>query len=29
VQRLFIWPVDDEIRQLHRFAEEVMPALLG
>lgn len=27
VQRLFIWPVDDEIAQLHRFAEEVLPAL--
>ena len=29
VQRLFIWPVDDEIGQLHRFADEVMPALLA
>jgi hypothetical protein len=27
VQRLFIWPVDEEIAQLHRFAEEVLPAL--
>ena len=27
VQRLFVWPVDDEIRQLHRFSEEVLPAL--
>ena len=29
VQRIFVWPVDDEIRQLHRFAEEVLPALLA
>jgi alkanesulfonate monooxygenase SsuD/methylene tetrahydromethanopterin reductase-like flavin-dependent oxidoreductase (luciferase family) len=28
VQRLFIWPVDDEIGQLHRFAEEILPAVL-
>jgi alkanesulfonate monooxygenase SsuD/methylene tetrahydromethanopterin reductase-like flavin-dependent oxidoreductase (luciferase family) len=27
VQRLFVWPVDDEIAQLHIFAETVMPAL--
>jgi alkanesulfonate monooxygenase SsuD/methylene tetrahydromethanopterin reductase-like flavin-dependent oxidoreductase (luciferase family) len=27
VQRLFVWPVGDEISQLHRFAEEVMPVL--
>jgi alkanesulfonate monooxygenase SsuD/methylene tetrahydromethanopterin reductase-like flavin-dependent oxidoreductase (luciferase family) len=29
VRRLFVWPVDDEIRQLHRFSEEVLPALLA
>jgi hypothetical protein len=27
VQRLFVWPVDDEISQLRSFAETVMPAL--
>jgi alkanesulfonate monooxygenase SsuD/methylene tetrahydromethanopterin reductase-like flavin-dependent oxidoreductase (luciferase family) len=27
VQRLFIWPVADEIEQLHRFSEEVMGQL--
>ncbi len=27
VQRIFIWPVGDELAQLHRFSEEVMPAL--
>ena len=27
VQRLFVWPVDDEIDQLRRFADEVLPAL--
>ena len=27
VQRLFVWPVDDEIGQLRRFADEVLPAL--
>jgi alkanesulfonate monooxygenase SsuD/methylene tetrahydromethanopterin reductase-like flavin-dependent oxidoreductase (luciferase family) len=27
VRRLFVWPVADEIDQLHRFADEVMPAL--
>jgi alkanesulfonate monooxygenase SsuD/methylene tetrahydromethanopterin reductase-like flavin-dependent oxidoreductase (luciferase family) len=29
VQRVFIWPVDDELGQLHRFAEEILPALHG
>jgi alkanesulfonate monooxygenase SsuD/methylene tetrahydromethanopterin reductase-like flavin-dependent oxidoreductase (luciferase family) len=29
VRRLFVWPVDDEICQLQRFSEEVMPALLA
>ena len=29
VQRLFVWPVDDEISQLQRFSEEVLPALLA
>ena len=29
VQRLFVWPVEDEIGQLHRFSDEVLPALLG
>ena len=27
VQRLFVWPVDDEIDQLQRFSEDVMPGL--
>jgi len=27
VRRVFMWPVGDEITQLHRLAEEVMPAL--
>ena len=27
VQRLFVWPVDDEIHQLGRFSEEILPAL--
>jgi alkanesulfonate monooxygenase SsuD/methylene tetrahydromethanopterin reductase-like flavin-dependent oxidoreductase (luciferase family) len=26
VQRIFIWPADDEIEQLRIFAEQVMPA---
>jgi len=29
VQRLFVWPVDDEIDQLQRFATHVMPALIA
>ena len=28
VQRLFVWPVDDEIDQLERFAADVLPALV-
>ena len=27
LQRLYIWPVDDECRQLELFAELVMPAI--
>jgi alkanesulfonate monooxygenase SsuD/methylene tetrahydromethanopterin reductase-like flavin-dependent oxidoreductase (luciferase family) len=27
VQQVFLWPVTDEINQLHRFAEEVAPLL--
>jgi alkanesulfonate monooxygenase SsuD/methylene tetrahydromethanopterin reductase-like flavin-dependent oxidoreductase (luciferase family) len=27
VQRMFVWPVADELEQLHRFAEHVLPAL--
>jgi len=27
VQRVFIWPVADEIRQLERFAAEVRPVV--
>ena len=29
VHRVFVWPVDDEISQLQRFSEEVLPALLA
>jgi alkanesulfonate monooxygenase SsuD/methylene tetrahydromethanopterin reductase-like flavin-dependent oxidoreductase (luciferase family) len=28
VRRLFVWPVGDDIDQLHRFAADVLPALL-
>jgi alkanesulfonate monooxygenase SsuD/methylene tetrahydromethanopterin reductase-like flavin-dependent oxidoreductase (luciferase family) len=28
VRRVFVWPVDDEISQLQRFSEDVLPALL-
>jgi hypothetical protein len=27
VQRVFLWPVADELEQLRRFSEQVMPAL--
>lgn len=27
VQRVFVWPVADELEQLHRLSEEVMPVL--
>ena len=27
LQWLFVWPVGDELEQLHRFSEQVMPAL--
>ena len=29
VQRVFIWPVADELRQLERFANEVRPFVDG
>src|SRR6476620_377999 len=29
VHRVFVWPVDDEIAQLQRFSEDVLPALLA
>ncbi len=27
VQRMFVWPVADELEQLRRFAEQVLPVL--
>ena len=27
LQWAFVWPVGDELEQLHRFSEQVMPAL--